>query len=157
MLDALNLIAVLSTIAWLLRIAYLDFRTLKIRNRDVVILLGLFFIWAATNKFHAIQAHLIAGAVMFVIGYVFWTLKLMGGGDAKLFLPAGLFVGWSSLGEFAIALLVFSVIFLLVIRSGLGSNGSSYVARRLTLIRDTSNVPYGVPITLSVIVSTNFW
>lgn len=150
-------VAALFVTLWLVRIAYHDFQTHRIRNLDVLVLVGLFLLWSATNGFQGFVEHLISGALLFVIGYGFWLLRLMGGGDAKLFFPAGLLVGWQGLGIFALALFAFSFLALLVLKSGIGSRGSGQLSKRLRVIRDSSKVPYGVPIVLAVIVAADFW
>ncbi|UWQ09879.1 prepilin peptidase [Aliiroseovarius crassostreae] len=155
--DIMRIAASLLMIAWLLRIGIGDFLTHRIRNADVLVLVGLFLLWSATGLFHGLEMHLMSGAVLFVIGYAFWFLRLMGGGDAKLFFPAGLLVGWQGLGLFALALLGFSVLALLVVKSGIGASGTGRIGQRLRVIRDSGKVPYGVPIVLAVIVATDFW
>lgn len=46
--------------------------------------------------------HLLAGAVMLVIGFGLFAGRLVGGGDAKLMAAAALWVGWSQLLLFVI-------------------------------------------------------
>ncbi|TBF97710.1 hypothetical protein ELG65_02650 [Rhizobium leguminosarum] len=40
--------------------------------------------------------------LLFALGIGLWTFGLFGAGDAKLFLPIGLFIGWNSMLPFAI-------------------------------------------------------
>lgn len=136
-----------------LYIGWRDFLTLKIANTSVGILLGLFVVAVALNEFATLRSGLLAGVVLFALGYVFWLLGLMGGGDAKLFLPAGLFLGWPGLPLFVIALLFYSVlsyVFAVVVPVG---SGNSALSQRLREIRATRNFPYGVTISLATVTA----
>jgi prepilin peptidase CpaA len=48
------------------------------------------------------QGHLLAGAVMLVLGFALFARGYVGGGDAKLLAAAGLWIGWSSLLPFVL-------------------------------------------------------
>jgi prepilin peptidase CpaA len=48
------------------------------------------------------QWHLLAGAVMLVVGFGLFARGYVGGGDAKLMAAAGLWIGWSSLLPFVL-------------------------------------------------------
>jgi prepilin peptidase CpaA len=48
------------------------------------------------------QWHLLAGAVMLVVGFGLFARGYIGGGDAKLVAAVGLWIGWSSLLPFVI-------------------------------------------------------
>jgi Flp pilus assembly protein protease CpaA len=62
-------------------------------------------------------------------------IGFIGGGDAKLFLPVGVFVGWSGLTGFALLLLPASLVVLGVLR----------------LVRGTpvTAVPYALPVAIA--------
>jgi prepilin peptidase CpaA len=49
-----------------------------------------------------VQWHLLAGAVMLVVGFGLFARGYLGGGDAKLMAAAGLWIGWSSLLPFVL-------------------------------------------------------
>jgi prepilin peptidase CpaA len=46
--------------------------------------------------------HLLAGAVLFMLGYILFALRLFGGGDAKMMAAAGLWFGTSQSMQFLI-------------------------------------------------------
>jgi prepilin peptidase CpaA len=48
------------------------------------------------------QWHLLAGAVMLVVGFGLFARGFVGGGDAKMLAAAGLWVGWSALLPFVL-------------------------------------------------------
>ena len=48
------------------------------------------------------QWHLLAGAVMLVVGFGLFAGGFVGGGDAKMLAAAGLWVGWSALLPFVL-------------------------------------------------------
>lgn len=139
--------------ALLLWIAWRDFLTWRIANRDVLILLALFLPFAALVGWPGIVGNLMAGGLLFLLGVLFWLLRMMGAGDAKLFLPVGLFLGWNNLLPFAIGLFVFAALFLIILKLPVGRGGRGRIAERLTAIRETGHVPYGVPIALSAILA----
>lgn len=59
-------------------------------------LLGLFVFHALLTDAHAMAplwAHVLTGAVLLLVGFVFFALGGLGGGDGKLMAAAGLWVG----------------------------------------------------------------
>jgi prepilin peptidase CpaA len=55
----------------------------------------------------ALLSHLECGAAMLLAGLALFALKIIGGGDAKLFAAASLWLGWDLTGEFALATVLF--------------------------------------------------
>jgi prepilin peptidase CpaA len=49
---------------------------------------------------HEFGVHLLAGVLLFILGFAFFQLKLFGGGDAKLMAAAGLWFGTSQILPF---------------------------------------------------------
>jgi len=56
----------------------------------------------AGMPFDVVQGHLLAGAVMLVLGFLLFARGYVGGGDAKLLAAAGLWIGWGSLLPFVL-------------------------------------------------------
>ncbi len=56
--------------------------------------------WATGMPLHEFGVHLLAGVLLFVLGFAFFQLKLFGGGDAKLMAAAGLWFGTSQILPF---------------------------------------------------------
>lgn len=144
--------ALIFSCVWMLFIALEDFRKFRISNRSVLILLGLYFIYALAGGFGDISSDLAAGGVLFGLGFVFWLTGLMGAGDAKLYLPVGLLVGWLSLFSFTIYLLIFSLLLLVLFRFPIPLPFRHILLlHRLDEIRQNEKLPYGLPITFSAI------
>lgn len=139
-------------LALLVRIAWLDFQTMRIRNQDVIVLLGVALcLWASLTGGRD-PWDLAAGGLMFVLGFTFWFFRLMGGGDAKLFLPLGILIGWNGLAPFALALVpasFLSLIALQMMRRYLPL--TSLLAIRAHEIASSRGVPYAVPLLLATV------
>ena len=104
--------------------------------------------------------HLVAGAVLFVLGYVLFSLRLFGGGDAKMMAAAGLWFGTSQSMEFLImtslaggvlaaAISGWSV--LMIFWEYHGPQAEGVVGRNLKKIRP--KLPYGFAICVGAILA----
>lgn len=141
-----------ATGAFLLFIAWQDFLTLKIRNPYVLIMIGLYVVYALV-RWEPIQEDLIAGAVLFIMAFIFWLFGLVGAGDAKLYFPVGLFLSITGLVPYLVLLLVFSVVVLIVVRFGARmATGATLVGARLIELKEEGRIPYSVPMALATIV-----
>jgi len=137
--------------ALLLYIACDDFLNLKVRNNSVWALLTIYAAFAVATGLTFVMTDLAAGAILFSIGVVFWCFGLMGAGDAKLYLPVGLFAGLEGLAPFAMFLIVFSLLLLLIVRIGTPLfRGRFLFGRRLAYFRSSGKLPYSVPINASL-------
>jgi prepilin peptidase CpaA len=136
----------------LARIAWIDFRTFRIPNRDVAVLLAVavaqwFALTGGTD-----MADLLAGLFLFVLGFLFWFFRLMGAGDAKLFLPLGIMIGWSHLLVFALCLLPASLLCLLGLRlARRWAPEGGALGGRLQEIARMKGVPYAVPLLMAAL------
>lgn len=147
----------LAALVLLARVAWIDFCTLRIPNREVLVLIALSAILLLPGVTQAGFANLVPGLLLFVLGVVFWLLRMMGAGDAKLFFPLGILIGWNGVLVFALGLLPFSLVllgFVKLARKGL--LGQGFVARRLAEIATSGGVPYGVPMAAAGAVAI-FW
>lgn len=134
------------SLALLARIAWIDFLTLRIPNRDVLVLLALSLVFLLPGVTQAGLANLVPGLLLFLLGVLFWLLRMMGAGDAKLFLPLGILIGWDGVLVFALGLLPFSLLLLAFVKLGRkGALGQGSIARRLAEIGASGGIPYGVP------------
>ena len=141
-------------LGYLLRIAWHDFQTFRIRNRDVLILGAMVALLLGMRGFAGLVPDLLAGGLLFALGFVLWLLRMMGAGDVKLYLPLGVLVGWSLLPVYVVFLLVASLGLLLAIwiaRRAQWQNGA--IRARLTQIAATGKVPYAVPMALGAIAT----
>ena len=81
-----------------------DFMSLRIPNW-LTILTGLLFFpmaYATGLPLHDFGYHLLAGVILFVLGFLLFQFGLFGGGDAKLMAAAGLWFGTSQVIPFLV-------------------------------------------------------
>lgn len=139
----------------LARIALTDFRTLRIPNRDVLVLTAVTGILLLPGVTPEGWTTIGLALLLFGLGVTFWLLSAMGAGDAKLFFPLGLLIGWQGAGIFAVSLLPFSLVFLglakLALRERLGQGA---FAARMAEIGRGRGIPYGVPMALAATLAT---
>jgi prepilin peptidase CpaA len=140
--------------------AWQDFRSWKIRNWTILALLaayaGFVLVRWISGSFAGgvLLGEMGAGLLLFVLGFTLWMFGLFGAGDAKLLLPVGLFVGFSWLTPFALALMVAAVAVFLALRFPIPAIYLVWpVVARLDEIRQTGKVPYGVVITAAALVA----
>jgi len=130
-----------------------DFLTWKISNVTVLAATTSYIPFAVTGllagpalsaKVDPVNA-LAAAVMLFAIGFVLWTIRMLGAGDAKLMFPVGLFAGWDYMLPFVLGLMFFAVIALLAMKLPLPAGlGNMAVGMRLDEIRRSGKVPYGV-------------
>jgi prepilin peptidase CpaA len=149
----LQQLVLVTACAFLLFIAWKDFKYLRITNQDVLLLLALYAVYLGARGFAGWQQDLIAGLLLFVLGFTFWLSKLMGAGDAKLYLPVGLFLGMEGLLSFAVFLIVFSVLFWIALKRPMPLfMQHTLLAMRIDELRGGKQIPYGVPIAFATCV-----
>jgi prepilin peptidase CpaA len=137
--------------------AWSDFRYWKIPNGAILALLALYSlragaallmtedVGAALFSSAGIGGDIGAGLLLFALGVGLWAFGLFGAGDAKLFLPIGLFIGWNGMSLFAIFLLIGGILALLALRLPMPLPLAHIsVFMRIEEIRATRKIPYGV-------------
>lgn len=136
-----------------------DVMTLRISNRLVICLAALFpvFAWATGMSLLLFCIHLATAAVLLMAGFGLFSLRLFGGGDAKLLAAAGVWLGFPCALPFlmltAIAggLLALAIGALYSFQMEAGLRGS----RLEGLISSfTPDVPYGFAIAAGAILTT---
>lgn len=147
----------LAATALLVLAAVQDVRTWRIPNSVTLALVALYAAGTAgkaalDSDFRAellswpnLTGDLAAAGLLLVIGILFWTFRMVGAGDAKLFVPIGLFIGWIGLLPFAILLALLGLMvfgLMLVPLPNLLRQGA--LGRKLDEIRVTRKVPYGI-------------
>ena len=164
---SLEIIMAIAAAALIVTAAWQDFRTWKIRNWTVLALLAVYALLALLRWLmpsdglldelgprSPIYGDLAAGLLLFAIGFVLWALKMLGAGDAKLFLPVGLFVGLEFLFPFGVALAVGAVVVAVALKFPVPLHYQVWpTAARLEEIRKTGKVPYGVLIAAAALFS----
>jgi prepilin peptidase CpaA len=140
--------ALLLLIAGLLsHLAHQDFWHLKLPNPSIAALLlaVLGYIWI--KYYPSWQPNLIAGGILFIMGIVFWLFGLMGAGDAKLMLPLGILIGIAGFLVFAIALIAYTLLLLIIIKLAKHlRNAQQTTLHRLYTIAEQGKVPFGIPL-----------
>lgn len=131
-----------------------DVVTLTIPNFLVVAVLVLYAASAVVNfDLSDLLFDLLAGAIVFAVGFAFFALGWLGGGDAKLAPGAVLWVGFDGLLPFVVVMTLAGgvlAVTLIILRAA---------ARRIApqerlpmVLRWTGPVPYGVAIGVGAIV-----
>ncbi|CAN7211330.1 prepilin peptidase [Pararhizobium sp. LjRoot235] len=156
MTQTINIVTAASVLLFLYA-AWSDFRSWKIPNGAILALLALYClravaallttddVGAALFSSTGIGGDVAAGLLLFVLGVALWAFGLFGAGDAKLFLPIGLFIGWHGMLPFAIFLLIGGVLALLALRLPMPLQLAHIsIFMRIEEIRATRKVPYGV-------------
>ncbi|MBP2237512.1 prepilin peptidase CpaA [Sinorhizobium kostiense] len=168
MIASIDIITITSVFLFLYA-AWSDFRLWKIPNGTVLALIVVYALDATLRLMTAKQAggalgllteedlgatlfslngiggDLAAGLLLFALGFALWCFRLFGAGDAKLFLPIGLFIGWYAMLPFAMFLLIGGVLTMLALKLPLPLQFAHYaVVIRLEEIRTTRKIPYGV-------------
>lgn len=140
--------AAIGLLGW---VAVYDARNFRIRNSAVLIMFGLYLLAQGPLLFPAFRGDLLAGGILFGIGFVMWVLRALGAGDAKLMLPLGLMLGAPGLLPFSVLLMTLSLVFylLIVLSTAFGAEKSiwGWFARRKT----EGRVPYGVLLAFAAI------
>lgn len=139
-------------------IAWRDFLTYRISNREVLIFLALVILLLLLRWMQGlgadIPADLLAGTLLFALGFVMWLAGAMGAGDVKLYFPLGVLVGWALLPVYVVFLLLASVLMLGAVWWGRRfPREQGRVRARLTEIALAGKVPYGVPMALAAILT----
>ena len=151
------LVAVLP--ALLIVAALSDVTTYRIRNWVSLAMIAGFALAAPAIglPLSAIGLHVGVGAAALVLGIAMFALGWIGGGDAKVFAAAALWLGWPAVVTYAIATCMAGGALatgLLVLRSGYLRpyvvTGPAWVSR---LAEPGENVPYGVAIAVGALAA----
>jgi prepilin peptidase CpaA len=146
--------ALLTACLFLIFVAWEDFRKFRVRNASVLVLLGIYAVFAiARGELQPVLQDFYGGLLLFLLGVAFWLAKLMGAGDAKLFFPVGCWVSLHNLFSWSVLLLVCSIILLALVKLPfpLGMRHLA-VIDRLDELRRGKKVPYAVPISISTVI-----
>ena len=134
--------------ALLIAAAGWDLASYTIPNFLQVTLLGAFFLFApvAGMSAGAFGLHMLAGALGLLIGFTFFALGYVGGGDAKLFACAALWFGLRDLPDFALFASVFGGFLTLGLLSFRKIPLPAVLGRQAWLTRlhdERAGIPYG--------------
>ena len=156
MLMAVLIALKLALVAFLCRIGFLDFSEQKIRNSDVLVVLGLGVAamgvsWLGGIELWQVGLSVIAALVLFCLLIPFWVVGKVGAGDVKFLAVSPILIGGGDLVVFSLVLLVAAVATAFVVKNPfLLPEG---VFRRYVQFFDRKQVvPFGVPISAALIV-----
>jgi Flp pilus assembly protein protease CpaA len=108
-----------ATVAVLCYVGFVDFRTFKIPNETVLLLLVLYIFYALVARSRAeIMWNVVVGAIMFGVLLLLYTRRILGGGDVKLMSVISLWVGTHCALAFSILLLLFICLHVIAVRMG---------------------------------------
>ena len=144
----------------LIHVMWTDFTLLKIRNRSILVLVGLYLLFAALQGFDEVRTDVAAGALLFLISLVFWAMRAMGAGDVKLYGVLGLLIGLRLLPLFVVLLLAASFVFLGLVSIAGRSRSEGWIISRLRETKASGKAPYGVIMcaaAIPVIVLRTLW
>jgi prepilin peptidase CpaA len=161
-LMAVSILIVAILPAILIAAAFFDLTTFTIPNMLPAAMFALFaaFLVVATLNGHALSwgqtwPHLLAGAVALSAGMGLFAAGWVGGGDAKLFAMACLWLGWDSMFEYTLVASLLGgmlTVALLVLRR---FPLPSLLAAQPWLVRladRNSGVPYGVALAIAALL-----
>ena len=135
----------------------LDIFTMTISNRISIGLIAGFVCLAPFAGFgwETIALHFVTGAVMLVLGIGAFAAGWIGGGDAKLFAAASLWMGHEHIYEYALVSSILGGVLTLALLAlrrfplPAGLAGQAWIAR----LHDAGQgVPYGVALAIAVLI-----
>ncbi|MER9367820.1 prepilin peptidase [Mesorhizobium sp. M0518] len=144
----------------LARIAWLDFKTQKISNRDVLLLLclgagGLLLLSLQSGSWWDMGLSASAGLLLFVALLPFWVLRKIGAGDVKLLAVVPFLISGGALAVFSVLLLVFALATAAIVKNPFMLPAGAF--RLVVQHLDRKGVvPFGVPIALAAICTLAF-
>lgn len=145
-LPRVDLLPLALAVPILLWIAWTDFRYMRIRNRAVLLAVGLFCVTAPLVGLPEVGLRLFAATVVFLTGLALFAAGLLGGGDVKmaaallLLIPSGTYTLFASL--FSVALLI-AILFVVGLRAVPALRRSGPVS-----LRARGTVPMGLAFAL---------
>jgi prepilin peptidase CpaA len=147
-------VAVAAVIGLLAYMALYDLKHAKIQNKAVLVLLALWAVLMALEGFEHLLGSLGAGALLLVFGVVAWQFRVMGAGDAKLLLAAGLLLGFQTLLPFSMFMAIGAVVFVLALAAArrMVYTLPPAAAVRLDTIVSTRKIPAAVPIAVALAI-----
>jgi len=108
-----------AVVAVLFYVGYTDFRTFKIRNGWVLLLLVLYALLALVDRTQAeVVANVLLGAGMFAVLLFFYARGVVGGGDVKLLAVVSLWIKAGHAVPFSILLLGFICLHVVMAKLG---------------------------------------
>jgi prepilin peptidase CpaA len=145
--------------------AAMDLLTMTIPNRlSAALALGYFAMaFFAGASMHDVVIHTSCGLAMLVLTFGLFTLRWIGGGDAKLAAATALWLGWSPLADYGLVsaiaggALTIAILFARRLPLPTALSSQAWIAR---LHNAKTGIPYGIALALgglAVYPQTQFW
>jgi len=140
--------------------AWSDYKGMVIPNYISVLIIAMFFVgysavfFAGTEVFLSLKMHMLAAALIFIVTFIMFLLKMIGGGDSKLLTALSLWVGHAGLSALLFYMMVaglFLGVLALVLKKTKpvkSPKEGSWVAR---VQAGESVIPYGIPIAMGAL------
>ncbi|RVD15710.1 prepilin peptidase [Mesorhizobium sp. M4B.F.Ca.ET.017.02.2.1] len=144
----------------LARIAWVDFTTQKISNRDVLLLLclglgALQLVSVRAGSWWDMGLGAFGGVLLFVALFPFWALRKVGAGDVKLMAVMPFLIGGDGLVVFIVLLLFFAIATAVLVKNPFMLPSGAF--RLYVEHMDRKGVvPFGVPISAAAICAIAF-
>ncbi len=131
-----------------------DLVSMTISNRVSLALMAGFFLvaWLTGMDWSDIGRHLLAGAVVLVVAFVFFTRGWIGGGDAKLAAATALWLGFSHLLEYLLIASIAGGVITLVLLQLRRLPMPAVLARQKWIARlhhFETGIPYGIALAVA--------
>lgn len=144
----------------LVRIAWVDFTTQKITNRDVLLLLcmglgSLQLLSLLSGSWWDMGLSALGGLLLFLALFPFWVLRKIGAGDVKLMAAMPFLIGGDGLVVFTLLLLVFAIATAVLVRNPFLLPAGAFRVYVQHMDRK-GVVPFGVPISAAAIGAIGF-
>jgi len=159
---AVSILLVAMLPALLVAAAFFDLTSFTIPNMLPAAMLAMFaaFLLASALNGHSLSwsetwPHLLAGAVALVAGMALFAAGWVGGGDAKLFAMACLWLGWDSMYEYTLVASLLGGILTIALITVRRFPLPTLLAAQPWLVRladRNSGVPYGVALAMAALV-----
>jgi Flp pilus assembly protein protease CpaA len=108
-----------SVVTLLCFIGVTDFRSFKIHNGSVLLLLALYALYAILDRsFYEILTDILVGSILFAVLLWLYSRGVVGGGDVKLVPVVCLWIGTHGALLFSLLLLLFVILHLVVVKAG---------------------------------------
>lgn len=129
--------------------SFSDLFSMSISNKVSLVLIAAFVIFALVigMDFNTILWHFATFAVVLTLGFVFFALNIIGGGDAKLAASTALWLGWAHTGPYILLASVFGGLLTLIIlkfRSQVVPEKLNTMQWVLRLHDNKNGIPYGI-------------
>jgi prepilin peptidase CpaA len=146
----MNVIPLMLMAPVLIAVAYCDLRYLRIPNLLGIISIVIFVLTAPLLDFNEVVWRSTAGAIVLVVGFIAFALRLLGGGDVKMLAALLLFIPSQTLSYFALnfsASMFLGILFILTLRAVRWQPGPGWVS-----FSATGKFPMGISIALSGLI-----